>query len=633
MSAIFDHLPPLNDITEGSAAFREDTPIWLAKFGDDIWPFTSPESPLYRGDTSSSFVWRDYVNGHGTAFGHPNSLTQAKYKYCLTDQIVQDLKIAAVIHGYYPRLLKHAKNTNDQIDPKTVKGRIEELVRFFSFIRSYYHNQSGVNINRLDEIPFSLLKECISRYTGRGSHLKRALKLISDPMVQKNLSAHLQWQLLDITSKSIRWPADNDEGGIPTLTDAQFVFLINYCRKRIHEFKCAVGLELHDRDIDGTISTSPKNFAMALDAYYEHACKDKRPDAQVFKNRFGCTLGEVSALLIDAHCSALMVILLLTGMRDSEAKFLMRGCLANLHGYWFLSSKVVKGKPKDTPICEGWLATELTHEAYDILQFVCQKTGNPYLMSSANVTHSTKNHNCYRGGALNTKLQRWIKRIDHQGLFSDWSFSVHQCRESLVYQLARQEVGMPFISMQLKHFQNKFNRMPNAVTAGYGEYRSQLLSGIAKRKAQAREHALQEVYGENAAFAGGGATAHKARIDTFFSGLGLFGKDREEYIRKMANRGVKLMPTSIGNCTKNFIINKEGELPPPCYGDYQCDPDCQNHVMTPSAAAALEARSCLAKNAAANETNQDYRKLWLGLAEKLDRHICKLNQTSGRETS
>lgn len=625
MRATANQLPSINDITNGHAVFRDDMPIWYGTFGSNFWPFTDPSSPMYNGKSTSSFVWTDYINGCGSTFGHFSSYAKSKYDYCLTEEIVKDLKVAAVIHGHYPKLLKHARSTKSGVDPKTVKGRIGELVKFFSLVLNYHHETYGFQLSRLDEISFDLLKECISRYSGRSAHLQRALKLISDPMVQKNLSAPLKWQILDLSSKSIKWKPLNDNGGIPTLSDAQFLLLISHCRRTIRDFKTAIGLELHDKDDATNVNKLSDNYNQALNAYYEYAAANKKPITRVFTKQFGLCPGDVSDLLIDAHASAIMAILLLTGMRDSETKFLMRDCLTNDHGFWFLKSKVVKSRPVDTPVSEGWLAVELTRDAYDILQFVCNKTGNPYLFSSPIMAYSSKRLRGYCSGALNTKYLRWIKKIDTEKLFHDWSFSVHQCRETLVYQLARQEVGMPFISMQLKHFHSQFNRMPNAVTAGYGQYRSQLLAGIAKRKAEAREHALLEVYGENTAFAGGGADAHKARIDTFFSGIGLFGKNREEYIRKMASRGVKLMPTSIGNCTKNFTLTKKSESPPPCYGDYQCDPDCQSHVITKSCATALKMRKKHATNEALKETNIDYKKLWIGLSDRLDRHISKLN--------
>ena len=618
------HLPSINEITDGSAIFSDDMPVWNGTFGSDSWPYIDPSSPMYAGRTSSAIVWADYVNGRGSKFGHFNSSNNAVYEYCVTAEIVRDLKIAAVIHGYFPKLLKHARSTKSEVDPKTVKGRIDELGKFFSIVIKRYQEEYGIQISRLDEISFERLKECIPRFPGRSAHLMRALKLISDPMVQKNLSAPLQWQALDLSSKSINWNPVKDYGGIATLTDAQFLFLISYCRGVIQEFKVAIGQELHDKISAKGDNESLENYVQALNAYYENSAKNKKSNNREFRDQFGLSPGDVSRLLSDAHCAAMMTILLLTGMRESETKYLMRDCLVNDHGFWFLKSKVVKNHPRDIPISEGWLATELTLDAYEILQFISDKTGNPYLFSSPINAFSEKFNKGYSPGALNTKFNRWIEKIDSGKLFIDWRFSVHQCRETLVYQLARQEVGMPFISMQLKHFHSQFNRMPNAVTAGYGQYRSQLISGIAKRKADAREKALLEVYGEDAAFAGGGADSHKARIDTFFSGIGLFGKGREEYIRKMASRGVKLMPTSIGNCTKNFMSINDGDQPPPCFGDYQCDPDCPSHVITKGCVTVLEMRKEHANAEAQKETNADYKKLWIGLAEKLDGHISKL---------
>ena len=84
------------------------------------------------------------------------------------------------------------------------------------------------------------------------------------------------------------------------------------------------------------------------------------------------------------------------------------------------------------------------------------------------------------------------------------------------------------------------------------------------------------------------------------------------------------MPTSIGNCTKNFMSINDGDQPPPCFGDYQCDPDCPSHVITKGCVTVLEMRKEHANAEAQKETNADYKKLWIGLAEKLDGHISKL---------
>ncbi|WP_438327014.1 hypothetical protein [Burkholderia pseudomallei] len=609
---------------EGRAVFRDDMPVWSGVFGADVWPFLNPSSPLYLGEASSSIVWRDYIEGRGATYNHPSSLQKAKYLYCLTNEIVRDLKIAAIIYGNFPNLIKNAKSSKKQLDPKTVKGRIEELAKFFSLAILMAKEKLQHPITTLADIPFSIAKETIATFPGRPAHLKRALKLISDPTVQENISAPLQWGLTDITRGTLPWRENVDGGGIPTLSDAQFLYLLDHCKKAIAVFKSSAGLPIHDSDCreltrsDGFIpNQSDKN---ALDGYYRGKADDARDKA--LAEEHGLTPSELHYIIKEAHTSALLVILLFTGMRSTEVRFVMRNCLKFEHGYWFLVSKEVKRRPKDTPISEGWLAIDITRDAYDILMFITERTQNDYLFSSPWLGKNN-GKNGYRGGTLNTLLIRWLKTIGSGDLFANWTFSIHQCRETLVSQLAQQEVGLPFISMQLKHFRSQFNALPNLVTANYGQYRKQLTTSISNRLAYARETALLDIYGEQAKFAGGGAVAHKARIDAFFSGLGLFGKQREGYIRDMARRGVKLMPTSIGNCAKNFTMPTEDEAPP-CYGDFQCDPNCSSHVITARSGRALIARKNHAVAEAEQETNPAYKKVWWGLVETLNGHIATL---------
>lgn len=621
-------IPSVSDVIYGTARFRDDMPVWYGRFGDDEWPFVKPSSPLYQGRTTSSIVWVDYIAGKGTAHGHPNSIHKTRYHYCLTKEIVCDLKIAAVIHGYFPALIRNARNSKKKLDAKTVKGRIDELAKFFSLVILRARDKLGASVRRLSDIPFSLVKETIASFSGRSEHLKRALKLISDPSVQKNLSAPLQWGLDDLTRSSISWRESESGGGIATLSDEQFICILDFCKKAIARFKCVADLKIHDGDCQ-VLATAFDKMVNApgesvFDCYYRGSYSERR--AQTFLDEYGLTPRELHKIIKDGHAAAMLLILLFTAMRDSEIVYLMRGCLKFEHGYWFLVSKEVKHRPKDAPTSEGWLAIDITRDAYDILMFITGKTGNKSLFSSPwRGANSKKGYNY--GSTLNELFGRWLKTFDVRGLFHDWLFSVHQCRETLVSQLAQQEVGLPFISMQLKHFRSQFNAMPNSVTAGYGQYRKQLMTSISNRLAGAREKALLDVYGENAKFAGGGAAAHKARIDAFFAGLGLFGERREKYIKEMARRGVKLMPTSIGNCGKNFASPTE-DPPPPCYGDYQCDPNCSSHVITSSSARALVARRNHAAEQAERETNPAYKKVWWGLVESLDGHVSKLEPES-----
>jgi len=617
-------LPLLADIIAGAVVFRMDMPIWSSLFGDNIWRFIDRNFPEFEGVAHGSIIWSDYIYGRGATLGSNLSIIKSTYEYCLTPEIVCDLKVAAVIHGFFPGLLKDARCSKKEIDPLTVKGRIEELAKFLSLVIRKGERQYGYSITRLDQIPFQLVKEVIAVYPGRASALKRALKLISDSIVQRNLSAPLQWGFLDVTKSALAWRKDVDDGGVPTLSDTQFLFLLDTGKQFIAQFKRVANMEIYDSECQKLACSDAGRlsdlFAVALNGYYNNPGNS---GGSSFISKYKVPAEDVAILIRNAHASALLLVLLLTGMRASETKYVMLGALKFKDGYWFIDSKVVKGRSKKgVPISEGWLAIDIIRDAYDVLSWVCQRTENAYLFSSAVYGKSCESKPYHRG-ALNTKFIRWINAIDKDGLFSDWTFSVHQCRETLVSQLAKQNIGLPFLSMQLKHLHSQFNSMPNAVTVRYGEYRSQLMRSVSMRIAKAKEGALLDVYGENARFAGGGGAAHKARIDAFFSGLGLFGKAREDYIKLMARRGVKLMPTSIGSCTKNFIVSTE-QRPPPCYGDYQCDPECKSHVITERCARALFVRKEHALVEAAKEADKSYKTIWLGLAEKLESHIQKL---------
>ncbi|MFG6464013.1 hypothetical protein ACG04Q_20745 [Roseateles sp. DXS20W] len=614
-------LPSLKAVMAGVAIFPADAPIWLGKIGDPVWPFYKEGDELYQGPSTSSIAWLDYIYGKGYTFEHVNSMHRGRYTYCLTSEIVSDLKVAAAIYAKFPRLVKHAKSAKEGVDPRTVKARTDELAKVFSSAIAISQARYGRTITKLSEISLGLLKEAIAQYPGRGAALKRALKLISDPVVQSNLSEPLRWQLVDIEKGSIPWPKTIDGPGIATLTDVHFLFIQDQCIQYILRFKAMLGLTIHCTDVprkpEWIEEIDLDAYAEAVDAYLNN-----KVGASGLQARFGIGQRDLEAFICDAQNAAILLILLLTGMRSSETKFLYSDALDFNNGYWFLKSKVVKGRSKSAPVAEGWLAIDITRDAFDVLEYFCACTGNKYLFSSP-FERFAKDGRGYALGSLNIKLCRWLERIDVGGVYADWTFSVHQCRETLVFQLAKQQVGLQFISMQLKHFHSRFYGMPNEVTASYGNYRKELMASVTSRMAEARETALQDLFGEDSRFAGGGGEAHKARTDAFFAGKAYFGAARERYIRNLANSGVKIQPTSIGSCTKNFalpVLDKE----PPCYGDFECDPDCESHVITERAGQALVARHDRLLAKADAETNKAYKVIWIGQAEKIGRHINKL---------
>ena len=599
----------INQLMKGEGFFKNSTPLWDSRFGDDEWREES---------TGAYMLWNDYIFGRGSSKKHKICRKKVKYKYCLTPLMVADLKIAAAIHGLYPAMLSNARVNKKEISLATVAARINDVAKVLSII-IIKKNATGECCESLSDFTINDLKYGIHAFKGRSEALRRGIKLISDHSVQKNFSAPLQWSFLDITKSIFHWSKSPQSEQISTLTDSQFLMLLEHSKRSITEFMVGMKLPRAEQEI-GEITRVTKFDLECLSAPVLELFMDTGISFQEAAKRTGVGTKRFVLALSDVHNSAMMIILLLTGMRVSEVQNILNGCLEEKYGYWFLKSKVVKGKSKSMPPVEGWLAVPLVRDAYAVLSLLCQRVGGRYLFSTIYESFKLDVDQPFAGSALNLKINRWIAKIDTENIFKEHVFSLHQCRETLVAQLAAQEVGLAFISMQLKHVHGQLNNMPNLVTASYGQYKAQLFSSISSKLAVARENALLQIYGENAMLAGVGSVAQKVRIDSFFSGLGLFGEDRVKYIKQMARKGVRLMPTSIGSCTKSFIA-PDGEKIPPCAGDYNCDPNCKSHVVTERSVHVLKIRKTHAEGELEKESMNGYKEVWTDLIAKLDKII------------
>ncbi len=621
MNNTLSPLPTIEDVMKGEAEIGSDSPIWYSKFPDDVWRYILATDPHYKGEENATINWLTFLDTKN----YQGKATQ--YKRCLTKNMIYELKVAAFIYAHYPSLLHNTKTKKTTLDGKTVKGRISELVKIGSRCVTY-GKENGYDIDSFSDISFDMLKINAPLFGGRVEHLKRALRLITDNVIQENLPQTLQLSIKDIDSKSIYWGEAVGKKGIKNLSDAQFLFLLNHCKRTIAEFKLAMEFDIHDDDIRDYASDDIGNkFGNIKVQLEDHLWGEGKTLSKHYKKKYGYTAGEINALYSNAHKASMLIILFLTGMRDTEYSLLTIGTLRTspADGLKYLYSKVVKqeneAKPEEV---DKWLAIPLVQDAYDILLYACEKSGNKYLFSSP--------YKVVRGGGqgystLNATFIRFIRKIDKNDLFKNHTFSVHQCRETLAYQLAKHNVGLPFISKQLKHFHSRFNRLPNEVTAGYGSYKSNLLLTIQSKITLAREDVLNDLYGENKHFAGGGGEAHKTRIDAWFKGNGLFGENRVRYIKKLANSNISLMTTSIGICSHNFITNENGEAPPPCFGDYSCDPDCPNHVISEGCANALKNRKDFADKQALAGQDQLSIDVWTALSKQLEKHVSKFERS------
>lgn len=156
------------------------------------------------------------------------------------------------------------------------------------------------------------------------------------------------------------------------------------------------------------------------------------------------------------------------------------------------------------------------------------------------------------------------------------------------------DVGIPYITRQLKHYHSLLSDRSNKInqtTTFYGMQKQRLVAnatGLNAKKAGNIDIA-NDLCGEGRRFAGGGAVLHIKRTEAFFRGVGLERKDREEYIERLARSGVTAIRTGVGWCVRNHVDpQKLKDAPPPCIGDLNCNPHTCIHSVVPESRKADE---------------------------------------------
>jgi hypothetical protein len=307
-----------------------------------------------------------------------------------------------------------------------------------------------------------------------------------------------------------------------------------------------------------------------------------------FVKTFGVEPRVLSEFLRDVRVAAFQIILLYTGMRYSEVASLQRGCLIKRNGIPLIKSTLIKSEPSNLPIDQDeWVAIPIVEDAIRALEEFSRCNFNNFLVSNFDTVRLEADENPLSTKGLTYCLNVYLDKVDEQGVWKDWEVTPHQYRHGLVNQLAEAEIGIPYITRQLKHFHSLLSERSykmNPTTTIYGMQRQRIVANATGMRAfkTARLKMANDLYGEGRKFGGGGAALHVKRTEGFFKGIGLEGKAREQYIAKLSEFGGNEIRTGVGFCLRNHVDPKKlVEAPPPCIGDLQCNPHTCVHSVVP----------------------------------------------------
>lgn len=572
-----------------------------SRFEDGRWDWTIENNLRLKVTRKAKLCidWTEITLGANTQRSnskiklHPLKL----FRPALHEEIVEDLKRAFFIAASFPSLLSGDRKREKK--PITIVNEIRLCVNFLSHLcsESLLPNRFA-RIKRLSDVRLADIQRSIETFPYFLGRLKSLLMFLAGETIQGNFKhGRLQWSSQDI--KMLHWPPTKEGGNIATLPDRLFALLSNSSADLVLEFHLFLGNDTRDTSTESaSLKVKQRAWPRFTEMYksYLHRREIIRTRGRkwvsnhtvAFVREFGVKPRTVREFLSDVQTAAFQIILLYTGMRYSEAASLQRGCLVVRDGITLIKSTLIKNEPSNLPIDQDeWVAIAIVQDAVRALEELNRCNFNNFLFSKLATLRENEDENPISNGQLSERLNLYLKKIDKHGVWSDWQLSPHQYRHGLVHQLARAEIGIPYITRQLKHYHSLLSERSyriNPTSTIYGMQRQRLVSNATGLRAikNANAEVANDLYGEGRRFAGGGAALHIKRTEAFFRGIGLEGKARKEYIERFSESGGTEIRTGVGLCLRNHVDpQKLKEDPPPCIGDLNCNPHTCTHSVVP----------------------------------------------------
>lgn len=595
-------LEHLGSVITADFPFNPDIPVSRkSRFGDPVWDWIDEHNARLKVVNYSKvrFDWDTITIGKEAC---QNAVLQSNQKFVvmLPEEMVEDIRRAIFIYTMFPSLVAtRGKSTKEGKKAITVVYRIKCAVNFFSYVYLQNLLNNGVaRIRKLSDITIKDIQKAVDTYPYRSDEVKKTLTLFGNEYVQSNLRyGRLKWNHLDL--KNVNWKAVKERESIETLPDMLFRLLSNKSCDLVGSFLYLLGTELSDSQAGIAVRDAWKqnwpDFPEMFESYAERRLLTKNRDRNGidnhtyhFKRRFGVTPEDFMKFLFDVHCAAQVILLLYTAMRYSEAASIRTGCLIERDGVHLVKSTLIKGQRTNLPLDEDeWVAIDIVQDAVRALEELSRCTFNSFLFGSFETVKVGGEENPLSNAGLSQRLNEYLSRIDVERKWTEWELSPHQLRHGLVYQLAKAEVGIPYITRQLHHYHSRLvegSYKINQTSTIYGMQRERIVENATGLNAirDANLQVVRALYGEGRKFAGGGAALHVERTEGFFGALGLYGKSRERYIIRFVELGGTIVRTGIGWCLRNHVNpRKLKEEPPPCIGDLNCNPFTCKHSVVP----------------------------------------------------
>ncbi|MBC3766294.1 site-specific integrase [Neptunicella marina] len=583
----------------------------LSRFGDDIWDYNedviNPARSVVGAKLRMNFVQYSNIP--------PYVMTEMK---CLFHYVL-------MAPASFTKDQGSKKSAKKSLKPNTVIAQFEGGLRYLNFVFKRL-NKHGVEFiqdryRSVTDIMDADFRKAAQLFTYRvDDQIHQFLKYLSHPFAARVLGEQMK---VDFTT--LQWPEQNPKKRKERLVFENDVFEQNvyHSTQKIVGFLLSLEEEVQDKVALSHYEYLSKNkrntFDFTKDIFNDYVLirlltkgysdefisqfcdfskdylnpngklKFNEEIRKIAKAKYGIEhFDDLRKEVNEVYYACAYIIGQFSGMRPSEsAEVKISSCLVVDNGFDVICSNVKKNKLENLKLFDDkWVAIPIMKDALRAALLISQLKNNDYLFSNVDtVNPDAKSKNMAPGGIANF-FNNYFSIIYGEEKAKEIKFNAYMLRHTLAYQLHRAELGLPFISFQLKHVVDVVGKYTSfgstsGTTLGYGE----IAERITQDKAHNREirhlaevERIKSLMDPNGTYVGPKAKEHKARITAVFRGYIAAGYTPEEVFDAMAEQGMAVINVGGGFC---FGGVEDFDESLPCIGSLRCNPiRCSNAIVS-----------------------------------------------------
>lgn len=581
----------------------------LSLYRDRIWDFRDSKNTRLKSQAKAKLIleWDRYAlkTEQSSRAGEP--VFESHLDARVSTEILEDIRFLCFVELKLPAALPGRGRKVKENKPHTVVPMARALLIFTSIVDQIRKNRIAriapnlpyIPLRSLTEVTLEDLEEAIEVYPFKdGKLLRKSLMHCASPILRSRFrGASLQWTPDDV--RNLCFPTTTPRGSEKVMPDALFRLLSNNASEDIAFFADALGRHRCDKTTPAkqTPMLPPSlDLSQAWEDYVAIRAKDRLAAARRgkrtsgsatkrshFEHTHGLPAGEFHLFIQRVRGACITLLGLYTGCRFSDFTSFVKGCIQHVNGMPMLIGTETKHQSLNAPEnSDIWPAIPILQDAVDCLEELARVTYNPYLISNGYTVSVGDEPRPMSSNGFRGVLTNYLRTVDTDKRWSDWVTGLHQLRHTVAHKLAQADVGIVYISYQLKHLYTAFATMPADVTLRYGNI-GELKLDRAMAVKDLHKQSTNALFNPNSPIAGRGAGDFRQRRKIYFDGRIAEGWTEDEIIDQLASCGSPFVNVAAGYCggVRDELLEDGTKHPPPCIGSLKCNAgDCSNAVVT-----------------------------------------------------